>query len=142
MQDIINSDCELKSKYDLLTSFKGIGKKIALTLLTLLPELGVFNRRQIAALSGVAPYPKDSGTLSGYRFVKYGRPQVKKALYMAALVGIRHNEKIKNYYNHLLTDNNKKKMVAIVACMRKIIITLNAQLKELLAKRQLSTEPL
>lgn len=131
VRNIVINDKELKRRFDVLISFKGVGEKIAFTLLGLLPELGFMNRRQISALAGVAPYPKDSGTLSGYRFVRYGRPKVKKALFMAALVGIRFNGRIKEFYEHLLKDNNKKKLVAITACMRKILIILNAKLKEL-----------
>lgn len=128
---VVLEDEELKRRFETLLTMKGVGEKIALILLALLPEIGRLNRRQIAALAGVAPYPKDSGTLSGYRFVKYGRPKVKKALFMAALVGIRYNPKIKDFYEHLQNDNNKKKMVALTACMRKILIILNARLKEL-----------
>ncbi len=128
---LIMQDSELKRRFETLLTLKGVGEKIAIILLALLPEIGTLNRRQIAALAGVAPYSKDSGSLSGYRFVRYGRPKVKKALFMAALVGIRYNEKIKNFYEHLQNDNNKKKMVALTACMRKILMILNARLKEL-----------
>lgn len=131
VRNIVANDTELKRRFDILIEFKGVGEKIAFILLGLLPELGFMNRRQITALAGVAPYPKDSGTLSGYRFVRYGRPKIKKALFMAALVGIRFNGRIKEFYEHLINDNNKKKMVAITACMRKILIILNAKLKEL-----------
>lgn len=131
VRETVIYDEELKQRYDVLTSVKGVGEKTAFILLGLLPELGFMNRRQIAALAGVAPYAKDSGSLSGHRFVKYGRPKVKKALFMAALVATRFNTRIKEFYEHLLTKNNKKKMVAITACMRKILIILNAKLKDL-----------
>ena len=128
---LVMQDKELKQKYDVLVSFKGIGATTALSLLAFLPELGVLNRRQIAALSGVAPYAKDSGALSGYRRVGVGRPNVKKALFLSALVAIRYNSQIKRKYEHLTQIAAKKKMVAITACMRKIIITLNAKIKSI-----------
>lgn len=130
VRETIMGDEKLKERYDVLTSFKGIGEKTAFALLAFLPELGRLNRRQIAALAGVAPYAKDSGQSSGYRFVKYGRPRVKRALFMAVLVAMRYNTRIKEFYEHLL-GNNKKKLVAITACMRKVVIILNAQLKEI-----------
>lgn len=98
--------------------------------LALLPELGNVNRRQIAAIAGVAPYAKDSGTLSGRRFIKGGRKDIKKALFICALVAIRYDENLKTFYEKL-TAKGKKKMVAIVAVMRKIIIILNAKCKEI-----------
>jgi len=127
---IIENNEILKKKYKLLLEQKGIGKKIAYILLGLLPELGYLNRRQIAALAGVAPFAKDSGTLSGYRRTGVGRADVKKALFIAALLAIKFDEKLNLFYNNLLAKG-KKKMVAIIAVMRKIIITLNAILKPL-----------
>lgn len=128
---LVLQDKILKQKYELLTSFKGIGATTALTLLAFLPELGVLNRRQIAALAGVAPYAKDSGTLAGYRRVGIGRPNVKKTLFIIALVAIRHNLPIRRKYEYLTQVAAKKKMVAITACMRKIVISLNAKFKSL-----------
>lgn len=128
---LVMQDEDLKQKYELLTAFKGIGPTTALTLLAFLPELGVLNRRQIAALAGVAPYAKDSGTLSGYRRVCAGRATVKKALFIVALVAIRYNPAIRQKYEHLTQSAAKKKMVALTACMRKIIVILNAQIKSL-----------
>lgn len=128
----ILSDEELKKKYELLISQKGIGKKVAFILIGLLPELGTANRRQIAALAGVAPIARDSGTLSGYRFTRQGRKDVKKALFIAALVAIRFDTKFKAFYQHLIA-NAKKKMVAITAVMRKLLIVLNATCKSLCA---------
>lgn len=130
IESFIMADSQLKQTYDVLISYKGVGKRTAQALVVMLPEIGLLNRRQIAALAGVAPYPHDSGTYSGYRFVKYGRSAIKKALFMIALVGIRYNKRIKDFYEHLINDNHKKKMVALTACMRKIIITLNAKVKE------------
>lgn len=121
----INADEILSKKYKILRQQKGIGDKVAFIILGLLPELGEINRRQIAALAGVAPYAKDSGTLSAHRFTKKGRPEVKKALFIAALVAVRYDAKYKRFYNDL-TQRAKPKMVAITAVMRKIITALNA----------------
>lgn len=125
---IIENDEELRKKYKLLLEQKGIGKKVAYILLGLLPELGYLNRREIAALAGVAPFARDSGTINGYRRTGTGRVDVKKALFIAALVAIKYDEKMNLFYTNL-TSRGKKKMVAVTATMRKIIITLNAKIK-------------
>lgn len=124
----IEADEILFRKYKILVEQKGISDKVAFIILGLLPELGFVNRRQIAALAGVAPYAKDSGTLSGHRFTKTGRPDVKKALFISALVAIRYDPKYKRFYD-VLTERAKPKMVAITAVMRKLIITINAKVK-------------
>lgn len=129
LEAIILEDEVLRRKYEVLMSIKGIGKTTAITLLAVLPELGEVNRRKIAALAGVAPYAKDSGTLSGHRFVRYGRPVAKSALFMAALVSIRYDQRIQNFYNSLI-NNAKPKMVSITASMRKILIIANAKIKD------------
>lgn len=125
---IIQQDELLKKKYKFLVEQKGVGKKVAFILIGLMPELGYLNRRQIAALAGVAPFAKDSGTITGYRRTSTGRPDVKKALFIAALVAVKFDLKFKNFYTDLLV-RGKKKMVALTAVMRKIIITLNAKIK-------------
>lgn len=128
IEALIKQDAVLAKKYALMTEQKGIGKKVAFILLGLLPELGYLNRRQIAALAGVAPFAKDSGTLSGYRRTRTGRTDVKKALFIAALVAVKHDKKLSAFYTDL-TGRGKKKLVAITAVMRKIIIILNAKSK-------------
>ena len=132
IQIIIENDEEIRRKYKLLLEQKGIGKKVAYILLGLLPELGYLNRREIAALAGVAPFARDSGTINGYRRTGTGRIDVKKALFIAALVAIKYDEKMNLFYTNL-TSRGKKKMVAVTATMRKIIITLNAKIKYLCA---------
>lgn len=132
IEQIILADEILRKKYKLLLEQKGIGKKIAFILLGLLPELGYLNRRQIAALAGVAPFARDSGTIRGYRRTQFGRPEVKKALFMAALVTIRFDVKYKNIYEQLIA-RSKPKMVALTAVMRKLLITLNAKSKSFCA---------
>ena len=132
IEQLILKDEELSAKYKMLLEQKGVGKKVAFILLGLLPELGYLNRRQIAALCGVAPFAKDSGTINGYRRTQSGRIDVKKALFIAALVAVQYDTKYKTIYEQLL-ERAKPKMVAITAVMRKIIITLNAKSKSFCA---------
>ena len=132
IEEIIESNEVLRKKYRLLLEQKGIGKKVAFILLGLLPELGYLNRREIAALAGVAPFAKDSGTINGYRRTQSGRPEVKKALFIAALVAVQYDTKCKVIYQQLLA-RAKPKMVAVTAIMRKLIIALNAKSKPLCA---------
>jgi transposase len=113
---------------DLLRSVPGIGSKTARTMLGLLPELGTVSAAEIAKLAGLAPLNRDSGTLRGQRHIGGGRPRVRAALYMATLAAIRCNPLIREVYRRLLTAG-KPKMVALVACMRKLLIVLNAMLK-------------
>jgi transposase len=117
-----------REKDNLLQSTPGIGPTISAVLLTELPELGTLNRRQIAALVGVAPLNRDSGMLHGKRTVWGGRAGVRAALYMAALVATRHNPVIRAFYQRLCTAGKAKK-VAITACMRKLLTILNSMLK-------------
>jgi transposase len=118
-----------REKEDLLKSVPGIGPIVATTLLGVLPELGSLNGKQIAALAGLAPLNRDSGTLRGRRTIWGGRVRVRTALYMATLVGTRFNPVIKKYYEHLL-EMGKSKKVALVACMRKLLVILNAILRD------------
>jgi transposase len=114
---------------DLLQSVPGIGNVVARTLLAELPELGTLGRRQIAALVGVAPFSRDSGTMRGKRTIWGGRAQVRSVLYMAALVASRRNPVIAAFYQRLLAAGKSKKL-ALVACMRKLLVTLNAILRD------------
>lgn len=113
---------------DLLQSAPGVGPVLAATLLAGLPELGTLNRRQIAALVGVAPLNQDSGTLHGKRMVWGGRAAVRAVLYMGALVATRCNPVIKAFYQRL-RQAGKLPKVALTACMRKLLTILNAMLK-------------
>ena len=117
-----------REKDDLLRTVPGVGEQISLTLLANLPELGTLNRREIAALVGVVPYNRDSGVLRGKRAVWGGRSRVRAVLYMGALVASRHNPAIRDFYQRLLAAGKPKK-VALVACMRKLLVILNAMLK-------------
>ena len=117
-----------REKDDLLRTVPGVGEQLSLTLLADLPELGTLNRREIAALVGVAPYNRDSGTRRGKRAVWGGRSRVRAVLYMGALVATRHNPAIRDFYQRLLASGKPKKL-ALVACMRKLLVILNSMLK-------------
>ncbi len=117
-----------REKDDLLRTVPGVGEQLSLTLLANLPELGTLNRREIAALVGVAPYNRDSGTRRGKRAVWGGRSRVRAVLYMGALVATRHNPAIRDFYQRLLASGKPKKL-ALVACMRKLLVILNSMLK-------------
>lgn len=128
LKDAVQSSPVWREKEDLLKSAPGVGRVVAVTLLAALPELGQLNRKQIAALVGVAPLNRDSGTLRGKRTVWGGRAHVRAALYMGALVAMRFNPTIKAFYERLLAAGKKPK-VALTACMRKLLTILNAMLK-------------
>ncbi len=119
-------------KDNLLKSVPGIGKVVSSSLLIELPELGMLNRRKIAALVGVAPFNRDSGTMRGRRTVWGGRAKLRAVLYMAALVASRCNPIIAAFYQRLL-EAGKAKKVALVACMRKLITILNAMIRTMTA---------
>ena len=116
----------------LVRSVPGIGRVLSATLLAELPELGALNRRETAALVGVAPLNRDSGAFRGKRAVWGGRAPVRVALCMAALVSTRHNPVIKHFYQRLCAAGKAKK-VALTACMRKLLTILNAMMKSHLA---------
>ena len=125
----INDTPDLKEKDDLLQEVEGVGKRTSAKLIADVPELGACNRKQIAALIGTAPYSRDSGRMKGQRAISGGRPDVRSVLYMAALTATRCNPVIKEFYQRLLKVGKKKK-VAIVACMRKLLTILNAILRD------------
>lgn len=132
----INNDLERRiknspnwrEKDNLLRSAPGIGKVVSTTLIIELPELGKLNRRKIAALVGVAPFNRDSGTLRGKRTVWGGRATLRAALYMATLVATKCNPIIAAFYHRLL-EAGKVKKVALVACMRKLLTIVNAMMR-------------
>jgi transposase len=124
-----------REKEELLRSVPGIGPVLTTTLLANLPELGTLTHKQIAALVGVAPLNRDSGTLRGKRMVWGGRAQVRAALYMAAIVAARFNPVIRVFYQRLCVAGKAKK-VALVACMRKLLTIVNAMLKHRTPWRQ------
>jgi len=129
IDDFVNDDPDFKEKSDLLVEVQGVGKKTAAKLIADVPELGDCNRKQIAALVGVAPYNRDSGHKTGQRYISGGRPDVRSILYMATLTATRCNPVIREMYQRLLKVGKKKK-VAIVACMRKLLTILNAIIRD------------
>jgi transposase len=114
-----------REREDLLRSVPGVGPVVATTLVAELPELGQLDRKRIAALVGLAPLARDSGTSRGKRLVWGGRGRGRAALYMAALVATRHNPTIRTFYARLLKAGKAKK-VALTACMHKLLLILNA----------------
>lgn len=118
-----------RHKRELLTSMPGIGNSVAATLLGDLPELGSLNRREIASLTGVAPFNRDSGKLRGKRRIRGGRAHSRTALYLSAMVATRFNPDIKRFYERLVSSGKHKK-VALTACIRKIVTALNAMLRD------------
>jgi transposase len=117
-----------RAQEDLLRSFNGIGPVNARVLLVELPELGALNRKQIAALVGLAPISRDSGQHRGRRAIAGGRGQIRATLYMATVAAIRANAAIRSFYQRL-REAGKPAKVAIVACMRKILTILNAMMR-------------
>jgi transposase len=124
----IQADPTWRAQAVLLASVPGVGPVTATTLVAELPELGQRNRQEIAALVGVAPLNKDSGKKRGRRRVFGGRAGVRRTLYMATLVATRCNPVIRTFYQRLLAAGKEKK-VALTACMRKLLVILNAMLK-------------
>lgn len=125
---LIESDDDWRAKAQLLQSVPGIGPVASNTLLAELPELGKLNRQQIASLVGLAPWPRDSGTLQGKRSLWGGRASVRNVLYMAALTAARFNPVIQRFHQRL-RQAGKAPKVALSACMRKLLVILNAMLK-------------
>jgi transposase len=117
-----------REREDLLSSAIGVGSTTARTLLTQLPELGTLNRREIAALVGVAPFNNDSGKRNGARSIRGGRADVRAVLYMATVAGVRFNPQLKVVYERLLAAGKAKK-VALIACTRKLLTILNAMMR-------------
>lgn len=117
-------------RQDILTSVPGVGPTVARTLLAEMPELGSLDRRQIASLAGLAPFTRQSGKWRGKSFIGGGRGSVRSALFMAALVASRHNPALKAFRDRLIAAG-KRKIVAIIATMRKLLTILNAMIRDL-----------
>ncbi len=129
LHDTIRTSPMWRETENLLRSVPGVGPITASTLIAELPELGQLDRRQIAALVGVAPFNRDSGTLRGRRMIRGGRHPVRRALYMAALTATRHNPVLLTFYQRLRTTGHPPK-VALVAALRKLLTILNAILRD------------
>ena len=119
---------EYQAKLEQLTSAKGVGRVLALTLISELPELGNLNRKEVAALVGVAPMNRDSGSYEGKRYIRGGRHKVRTVLFVSMMSAIQCHPKLKPMYQRLVAAGKPKK-VAIVACMRKQLVILNTMLK-------------
>ena len=128
LKELVHESPLWRVKEALLQSVPGIGDVVSRTLIAELPELGKLSRRQIASLVGAAPLNRDSGTMRGRRSGRGGRPTVRRALYMAALVASRKNSLIRCFYERL-REAGKKPRVALVACMRKLLTILNAMVR-------------
>ncbi len=128
IKEHIEQSQELSAKARKLTAISGVGARTAALLLAQLPELGQLNRRQVAALVGVAPFNRDSGRMRGKRAIYGGRRPVRHGLYMAALVAARHNPILRGFYLRLRAAGKPAK-VALTATMRKLLIVLNSTLK-------------
>ncbi len=128
IKGVIEADQDLSAKAAVLRSVPGVGSVLATTLLSNFSELGALNRQEIAALAGVAPLNWDSGKLRGRRGTWGGRAQVRTVLYMAALVASRHNPVFRALYERLCAAGKPKK-VALVAVMRRLIVTLNSMMR-------------
>lgn len=129
MDDHIRKSPLWRVKEKLLTSVTGVGRVVARTLIAELPELGRLDRRQIAALAGLAPFTRQSGQWRGKSFIGGGRSRVRAALFMAALVAARHNPVLKAFRDRLVAAG-KPKIVATVATMRKLLTILNAMIRD------------
>ena len=127
LRSLIETQPELQHKMQIMTSIPGIAETTATMLITEVPELGQISRRQIAALIGVAPINRDSGTFRGRRMTGGGRYLVRTRLFMPTLVVCRHNPHLRNFYMRLL-KNGKTKMTAIIATMRKLLAIINTMI--------------
>jgi len=125
----IDSDSSIKTKAKRIQSIKGLGKISAATLLAHIPEIGTLSRQEVAALAGLAPYNRDSGTASKRRHICGGRKRVRACIYMAAVCAIQHNPAMKQFYNRLVNENHRPKKVALTAVMRKLVIAANSAVK-------------
>jgi transposase len=128
LDNLIKKSPLWKEKRSILLSVPGIGPVTAATLIVDMPELGTLNRKKISALVGVAPFNRDSGTMKGKRTIWGGRASVRSSLYMATLTAVRFNPVIKPFYQRLVKAGKLPK-VALVACMRKLLVILNTMVK-------------
>lgn len=130
LKNLIALNPELVKKQKVLQTVPGIGDITSSMLVALLPELGQMNRRQIASLVGLAPHPNESGTKVGYRMTKGGRRHVRNVIFMAAMAAAHSKSRLGDTYRNFI-ERGKKKMVALTAIMRKLIVIANARVKEL-----------
>jgi transposase len=128
-RDTVRGSPLWREKEDLLASVPGVGPTIARTLIAELPELGTLDRRQVAALAGLAPFTRQSGQWRGKAFIAAGRAAVRSPLFMGAMVAVKHNPILKAFYERLIAAG-KPKMVALIAVARKLLTILNAIIRD------------
>ena len=133
IKKLVAAQKTFQQRVDCLTQIKGVGFRTALLTLVFMPELGFMNRGGVAALAGLAPWTRDSGTMKGKRCIGGGRAQVRPVLYMAALSASRSNPVLAPFYKGLV-KRGKLKKVALTAVMRKLVVHMNSELKKLAAK--------
>ena len=129
LQKLIDSRDEYKIKNDIIQSVPGVGKVVAFNLISEMPELGYINNKEASSLVGVAPFNRESGSYKGNRMIRGGRSQIRTAMYMAMMSAIQCNRTFKEYYERLVAVGKPKK-VAIIACIRKLVITLNSMVRD------------
>lgn len=130
--NLIETTPELATKARVLTAMPGIGPATAAAMLAYMPELGTLGRKQAASLAGLAPHPRQSGSTNAYRRTRGGRPELKRALFMAALSAVRYCPTLRSFHQRLIA-NGKKPILALVAAMRKLITTANAKIRDNIA---------
>lgn len=129
LEEALESDTQLVAKADVLSSVCGVGPVTIWTILAFMSELGEVNRRRVASLAGLVPWPYDSGDKQGRRFIYGGRTRVRNVLYMATTTACQYNPHLRTYYQRLLATGKPHK-VALVAAMRKLLVHLNALLQK------------
>ena len=125
----IESCDDYKIKNDIIQSVPGVGNVVAFNLISEMPELGYINNKEASSLVGVAPFNRESGSYQGKRMIRGGRAQIRTAMYMAMMSAIQCNPVFKAKYQQLL-EVGKPKKVAIIACIRKLVITLNSMVRD------------
>ncbi|MCK4529824.1 MAG: IS110 family transposase [Candidatus Marinimicrobia bacterium] len=129
LDNLVKQNDEIRAKIEKMTKICGISNITALAVLAHLPEIGKLNKKEVAALAGLAPYNRDSGGHRGKRYIYGGRAKVRTALYMPAVCAITHNQHLRSFYLRLVNINHCPTKVALTAVMRKMIIALNSSLK-------------
>jgi transposase len=140
IRELLAQDAQLQQRVDSLDEIKGVGPRTAWLVLAHLPELGRVNRQEVAALAGLAPWTHESGTMKGMRCIGGGRPEVRLALYMAALSAARCNPVLRPFYQRLRAKEKPAK-VALTAVMRRLLVYMNHQLKTLQQTQDTKTQP-
>lgn len=129
LQKLIEDNEEYKTKNELIQSMPGIGNVVAFNLLSDMPELGTISNKEAASLVGVAPFNRESGSYTGKRMIRGGRSQIRTVMYMAMMSAIQCNPKFKTIYQSLVAKGKPKK-VALIACIRKMIVILNSMVRD------------